>query len=315
MSRSHDLPRRSCHAVPASSPRFIERSQELAADMILLDLEDSVAPDKKVDASIAAAAAVRSGDWGEKVLCVRVNAWSTPWTAFDLLAVVSGAGVRLDSVMVPKVESAAQVVATDLVLRQAEIAASLPVGHVAIEIQIESAIGLAMVEQICGASERVASVSFGPADFAASLGMPTLQGGVPAGSAGHEFSYALSRIMVAGRAYGLQVLDGPYMDISDLRGLEDYARTVHLLGVDGKWTVHPDQIPVVNEVFTPAVDVFERACLIVEACERASASGLGAIRFEGEMIDEASRHMATRLMRRGERCGLSQRSSRSSPET
>lgn len=303
--RTRDLPRRSCHAVPASNPRFIERAQTLAADMVFLDLEDSVAPARKEEARAAAAEAVRVGDWGDTILCVRVNSWSTRWTVADLTEVVVTAGPRLDEVMLPKVESAAQVVAADLVLRQAELAAGLPVGHLGLEIQIESAEGVANVDQICAASSRLEAVAFGPADFAASMHMPTVRGGVPSvAGRGDEFTYALSRILVAARVNGLQVIDGPYLDIDDHQGLRKYSQRVHSFGLDGKWTVHPGQIAVVNEVFTPTRDQYERAVAVVDACERAAAGGDGAVRFEGEMIDEASRQMAVRLVHRGERCGF-----------
>jgi citrate lyase subunit beta/citryl-CoA lyase len=150
----------------------------IPADMVFLDLEDAVAPKEKESSRARVANAIRTQDWGDKVLCVRVNDWSTKWTAFDIIEVVGGAGARLDEIMLPKVETAAQIVATDLLLRQVEIANGLPVGHIGIEAQIETARGLINVEEICAASPRLETIIFGPADFAASMEMPVLTGGV-----------------------------------------------------------------------------------------------------------------------------------------
>lgn len=305
-ARSRDLPRRSCHAVPGSSPRFIAKARDLPADMVFLDLEDAVAPAEKEAARATVAEAVATGEWGDTILAVRVNDWSTPWTTFDIVEVVARAGPRLDEIVLPKVEGQAQVVAADLVLRQAETRAGLPVGHVGIEAQIESPAGLIDVEAICAASPRLEAVVFGPADFAASMHMPMLTAGVEIPEyPGDHFHYALTRILAAGRAHGLQVVDGPYLRIRDLDGLRGYCRRARALGVDGKWTVHPDQIPIVNEAFSPTQAEFDRACGVVHAVDAAAGDeGRGAIRFGDEMVDEASRKMAARVVARGERAGL-----------
>jgi citrate lyase subunit beta/citryl-CoA lyase len=304
--RSRDLPRRSCHAVPGSNPRFVEKAQDLPADMVFLDLEDSVAPKEKEAARKTVAEAIRDGDWGDKVVCVRVNDWSTKWTVFDIIEVVGNSGDRLDEIMLPKVETAAQVVAADMVLRQVEIDAGLPVGQTGLEAQIETTTGLINVEAICAASPRLETIVFGPADFAASMEMPVLTGGVQiAEYPGDHFHYVLSKILMAGRANGLQVIDGPYLKIRDVDGLRDYSQRARTLGYDGKWTLHPDQIPVVNETFSPTQEQFDRALAILDAYEQATeGEGKGAVMFGDEMIDEASRKMATKFVRRGERAGL-----------
>jgi citrate lyase subunit beta/citryl-CoA lyase len=177
-ARSRDLPRRSCLSIPGSSEKMMGKGPSIPADMIFLDLEDACAPSEKEAARGKIVDAIKNNDWGDRVLCVRVNDWSTKWTAFDILEVVGGAGERLDEIMLPKVESPDQVVATDLLLRQVEIAAGLPVGHIGIEAQIETARGLINVEAICAASSRLETIIFGPADFAASMEMPVLTGGV-----------------------------------------------------------------------------------------------------------------------------------------
>jgi citrate lyase subunit beta / citryl-CoA lyase len=304
--RTRELPRRSCHAVPGSNPRFIEKAQGLPVDMVFLDLEDSVAPKEKEGARQTIAEAVRGGDWGETVVCVRVNDWSTRWTVHDIVEVVGQAGERLDEIMLPKVESAAQVVAADMVLRQVEIQAGLPVGHVGIEAQIETATGLINVEEICAASDRLETIIFGPADFAASMEMPVLTGGVQIPEyPGDHFHYVFNKILMAGRANGLQVIDGPYLKIRDSDGLRDYCQRARTLGFDGKWTLHPDQVTVVNEMFSPTQEQFDRALDILEAYEKATEDeGRGAVMFGDEMIDEASRKMANKFVRRGERAGL-----------
>jgi citrate lyase subunit beta / citryl-CoA lyase len=304
--RSRDLPRRSCHAVPGSNPKFIDKAQALLADMVFLDLEDSVAPKEKEAARKTVAEAIREGDWGDKVVCVRVNDWSTKWTVYDIIEVVGQAGDRLDEIMLPKVQNAAQVVAADMVLHQVEVDAGLPVGHVGLECQIETTTGLINVEEICAASSRMETIVFGPADFAASMEMPVLTGGVQIPEyPGDHFHYVLSKILMAGRANGLQVIDGPYLKIRDVDGLRDYSQRAHTLGYDGKWTLHPDQIAVVNEVFSPTQEQFDHALSILDAYEHATeGEGRGAVMFGDEMIDEASRKMATKFVRRGERAGL-----------
>jgi citrate lyase subunit beta / citryl-CoA lyase len=304
--RTLDLPRRSCHAVPGSNARFIEKAQGLPVDMVFLDLEDSVAPKEKEGARKIVAEAIREGDWGDKVVCVRVNDWSTKWTVFDIVEVATQSGERLDEIMLPKVENAAQVVAADMVLRQAEIQAGLPIGHIGIEAQIETAQGLINVEEICTASPRLETIIFGPADFAASMEMPVLTGGVQiAEYPGDHFHYVFSKILMAGRANGLQVIDGPYLYIRDHDGFRDYCQRTRTLGYDGKWALHPDQVTILNEVFSPTQEQFDRAWDILEAYRQATEDeGKGAVMFGDEMIDEASRKMAVKFVSRGERAGL-----------
>jgi citrate lyase subunit beta/citryl-CoA lyase len=282
------------------------KGPSIPADMIFLDLEDACAPSEKEAARGKIVDAIKNNDWGERVLCVRVNDWSTKWTAFDILEVVGGAGERLDEIMLPKVESAEQVVATDLLLRQVEIAAGLPVGHIGIEAQIETAKGLINVEQICAASPRLETIIFGPADFAASMEMPVLTGGVQIPDyPGDHFHYVFNKILMAGRANGLQVIDGPYLYIRDPDGFRDYCKRTRILGYDGKWALHPDQVTILNEVFSPTQEQFDRAHDILDAYQQATeGEGKGAVMFGDEMIDEASRKMALKFISRGERAGL-----------
>ena len=192
----------------------------LGSDMVFLDLEDACAPKEKVAARGKVVEAIRTHDWADKVLCVRINDWSTKWTAYDILEVVGGAGERLDEIMLPKVENASQIQATDMLLRQVEIASGLPIGHIGIEAQIETTRGLINVEEICAASPRLETIIFGPADFAASMEIPVLTGGVQIPDyPGDHFHYVFSKILMAGRANGLQVIDGPYLYIRDRKSV------------------------------------------------------------------------------------------------
>jgi len=305
--RSRHLPRRSCLSVPGSSPKMLAKAPGLGADMVFLDLEDAVAPLEKDAARDHVVKAINEQDWGDVVLCVRVNAWDTKWTYRDVVHVVENASERLDELMLPKVQTAAEVQALDLLLTQIEATIGRAT-RVGIEPQIETARGLINVEEICAASSRLETIVFGPADFAASTEMPVLTGGVQIPEyPGDHFHYVFSKILMAGRANGLQVIDGPYLKIRELDALRDYATRTRILGYDGKWALHPDQVQVINEVYTPTQEQFDRAWDILEAYQAATtAEGdrRGAVMFGDEMIDEASRKMATKFVSRGERAGM-----------
>jgi citrate lyase subunit beta/citryl-CoA lyase len=274
--------------------------------MFFLDLEDAVAPLEKEAARAKVVAAVAEQDWRDAVVCVRVNAWDTKWTYGDVIEVVGKAGTRLDEIMLPKVQRAAEVVAMDLLLTQVEINSGLPPGHIGIEAQIETAQGLINVEEICAASPRLETVILGPVDFSASMGMPSLAGGLLIPEyPGDYFHYVFMKILMAGRANGLQVIDGPYVRIRDLDGFRQYATRTQILGFDGKWSLHPDQVAVLNEVFSPTQEQFDRAQAVLDAYREATeGERKGAVMFGDEMIDEASRKVAVTLVARGERAGL-----------
>jgi citrate lyase subunit beta / citryl-CoA lyase len=296
--------RRSCLSVPGSSPKMLAKAPGLPADEVFLDLEDSVAPAAKAEARAAVANALKSGDWRGKTVGVRVNAVSTPWCHRDVAEVVSVAGRHLDCLLLPKVEAPSDVTFVANLLRMVEQEAGLP-RPIGIEAQIESAAGLRAVDEIAVSSSRLVSLVFGPGDMAASLGMPSVTIGESApGYPGDQWHAVLMRILVAARAAGLQAIDGPFGRISDLAGLRAAAIRSYQLGYDGKWVLHPDQIPVVNEVFTPGQDEFERALALLAAYAGATGAQAGAVSFGGEMIDEASRKMAERLAVRGRAAGL-----------
>jgi citrate lyase subunit beta/citryl-CoA lyase len=285
---------------------MLAKAPGLAADMVFMDLEDAVAPLEKEAARAKVVDAVKNQDWGEKVLCVRVNAWDTKWTYGDVIEVVGNAGERLEEIMLPKVQTAAEVVALDLLLTQVEINAGLPRGHIGIEAQIETARGLINVDEICAASPRLETVILGPVDFSASMEMPSLSGGLLIPDyPGDYFHYVFMRILMAGRANALQVIDGPYVKVRDPEGFREYSRRTQLLGFDGKWALHPDQVTILNEVFSPTQEQFDRAWAVLDAYREATeGERKGAVMFGDEMIDEASRKVAVKVVSRGERAGL-----------
>lgn len=304
--RSRNLPRRSCLSTPGSSDRFLAKAPTARADFSFLDLEDSVAPNEKAAARSKVVNAITTLDWDDRVLCVRVNAWDTPWTYGDVIEVVGHAGTRLDEIMMPKVERAADVIAMDLLLTQVEKNAGLPPGHIGIEAQIETAQGLINVEEICGASSRLESIVFGPADFAASIGMPvtTIDETIHDGPS-NPFSYVFAKILMAGRANALHVIDGPFLKVRDLEALRFAAEITASYGFDGKWALTPDQATVLNEVYSPSQALFDKSWDILDAYKVATEKDhAGAVMFGDEMIDEASAKIANSFVARGARSGM-----------
>ncbi|MEV7011885.1 CoA ester lyase [Streptosporangium sp. NPDC051022] len=299
--------RRSCLAVPGSNPRFLEKAQGLPADEVFLDLEDSVAPLAKEEARKNVVAALREGDWSGKTRVVRVNDLSTHWTYRDVIEVVEGAGEFLDCLMLPKVEDPGQVAWLDTLLTQIERANGLQVGRIGIEAQIESARGLVNVDAIGGASRRLETLVFGPADFMASINMRTLVVGEqpPGYTEGDAYHYILMRILMAARTHGLQAIDGPYLAIKDLDGYRRVAGRSAALGFDGKWVLHPTQVETANEVFSPSQEDYDRAELILDAYDYyTTVERRGAVMLGDEMIDEASRKMALVVTAKGRAAGL-----------
>ena len=294
-------------SVPASSERFLAKARDLPVDEVMLDLEDSVAPAAKSAARDLAVAALQAGGFGRKLVAVRVNGATTPWAYRDVIAVVEGAPGAVDSLILPKVSSPAAVVWLDVLLSQVEQATGQPAGRIGIEAQIEDAAGLAAVEAIAAASPRLVSLVFGPADFMASVGMRSLTvGGRPEGYEFDPHHYTLMRILVAAKANGLQAIDGPYAKIADTDGLRAVAASAAALGFDGKWVLHPGQVGVVNEVFTPAPEDYARAVRILDAYQQATETDRrGAVMLDGEMIDEASRKMALMIAAKGAAAGRS----------
>ena len=299
-------PRRSCLSVPGSSPKMLAKAPSLPADEVFMDLEDSVAPGAKEEARGSVVQALKEGDWTGKTVVVRVNGVYTKWCYRDLIEVVENAGDFLDCLMIPKVESASDVQFVDGLLRQIEDTTGLD-KHIGLELQIETATGLAGIHEIAQASDRAETLIFGPADMSASLGLPTVTAGLPMpGYPGDHWHHVLMTILIAARHAGLQAIDGPYLVIKDLDGFRNMATRSRALGYDGKWALHPGQVDVLNQVFTPTQEEFDKAEAMLEAYHHATDVEMqGAVMFGTEMIDEASRKMAEQLALRGRAAGLS----------
>jgi citrate lyase subunit beta/citryl-CoA lyase len=311
-------PRRSCLAVPGSSPRFLEKAQSLPADQVVLDREDACAPLVKESARHSMGAALNKGDWTGKTRVVRVNDWTTHWTYRDVVTVVEGAGASLDCVMLPKVQDADQVRALDLLLTQIEKTMGFEVGRIGIEAQIENAKGLVNVDEIAAASARLETIVFGPADYMDSINMKSLVvGEQPPGYPADAYHYIMMRILIAARAHDRQAIDGPYLQVRNVRGFCEVARRAAALGFDGKWVLHPDQIAAANEIFSPSQEDYDHAELILDAyywCTSEAGGAKGSAMLGEEMIDEASRKMALRIAGKGRAAGMQRTSKFEPPE-
>jgi citrate lyase subunit beta/citryl-CoA lyase len=310
-------PRRSCLAVPGSSPRFLEKAKSLNSDQVFLDLEDACAPLAKPSARKNIVAALNEGGWGQRLRVVRVNDWTTHWTYRDVIEVVEGAGANLDCIMLPKVADAAQVQALDILLTQIEKTNGLEVGKIGIEAQIETAQGLINVNDIAFASPRIEAIIFGPADFMASINMKSLVvGALHPDYPGDPFHYILMQILMAARARGVHAIDGPFLQVRDVPAFEEVAKRSAMLGFDGKWVLHPGQIEPANEIYAPSQEDYDHAELILDAYEHATSEAggkKGSAMLGEEMIDEASAKMALVIAGKGRAAGMERTSSFTPP--
>jgi citrate lyase subunit beta/citryl-CoA lyase len=285
---------------------MIDKARGLPSDMVFLDLEDAVAPGAKEQARSTVVAGLLSGGFAAHVVSVRINDVRTPWALGDVRAVMEQAAGRFDTLMLPKCSAPGDVAWLDLTLAMLERSAGVDVGSVGIEVQIEDAAGLTSIDAILAASPRIEAVHVGPGDLHASLRIPTTSLG-RSGPDGDPFHHVLGRILVAARTAGTQVLDGPFPAISDIPGLVAAARRVAAMGYDGKWVLHPTQVDPVNAAFTPDQDAFDHAERVLAAYDVATsaAGGLrGAILHDGEMVDEATRRMASTVQQRGRAAGM-----------
>lgn len=283
-------------AVPATNRKMVEKALASGADDIFLDLEDAVAPDSKAGARGDIVGALRELDWGGQRTIYRVNALDTGWFYRDLIEVVEEAGEHLDAVLLPKIQRSEDVHVAATLLTQLELSCGLETGGIKLEAQIETAEGLVNIDAISCASDRLEALHFGPGDFAASLRMPQTSIGTmdewDESYPGHRFGYVMQRIVVAARAAGLRALDGPVADYGDEEGLRKSCLLARSLGFDGKWCIHPAQIEVVNNVFSPTEAEVQWAQKVVAAYEEANAAGSGAVSVDGMMVDAASVRMA-----------------------
>ena len=297
-------------AVPGSQPGMFPKAAASEADVVFLDLEDAVAPDEKEGARHNVIKALNEIDWGKKTMSVRINGLDTHYMYRDVVDVVEQAGERLDLIMVPKVGTAADVYAVDMMVTQIEAAKGYK-KRIGFEHIIETALGMQNIHAIAAASKRNESLHFGVADYAASTrARTTVIGGVSRDYAvltdemgegravhwGDMWHYALARLVVAARANGLRPLDGPFGDFSDPDGFRAAARRAAALGCEGKWAIHPSQIAMANEVMSPSAAEVARAERILVAMAEAEAAGKGAVSLNGRLIDYASIRQAEVLI-------------------
>jgi malyl-CoA/(S)-citramalyl-CoA lyase len=291
---------------------MLEKAPDLGADIVMLDLEDAVAPDDKAQARVNIIDALCELDWSKSSVSLRINGLDTHYCYRDLVDVVENAGQHLDTIMIPKVGSAGDVHLVATLLTQIEDALRLP-RRIGIAVLIETAIGMVKCEEIAAACpERMEAMVFGVADYAASVQSHTTSiGGANPDYAvltdaengtgrerhwGDQWHYALSRIAVVSRAYGLRPIDGPFGDFTDRDGYLASARRAAVLGYEGKWAIHPSQISLANEIFTPDDHLVEKTHRIIAAMKEAAAEGKGAVSLDGRLIDAASIRMAETLL-------------------
>jgi citrate lyase subunit beta/citryl-CoA lyase len=296
--------RRTQLATPASDPNFMESASNSDADEVFLDLEDSVAPNAKAEAREPLIEAAVEHDWSGKILSYRINGIDTRWWYDDVIEVVSEAGEYIDDIIVPKVAGPSDVHTVENLLEQVEVNAGLEVGAIGLEPQIEDGEGMQNVHEIAHASDRLDAIIFGPGDYSAAMGTPGLDIGQFPEYPGHYWHHALSECNSAAKSAGIPCLDGPYADIDDPEGFRESAQRANLLGCDGKWAIHPSQIEIANEVFAPDPDVAERAKRIVDAYAEAMEEGKGAVKVDGQMVDEATNKMARDIVDKAEAAGI-----------
>jgi malyl-CoA/(S)-citramalyl-CoA lyase len=298
-------------AVPGSQPQLFEKAAKSAADVVFLDLEDAVAPDDQAQARKNIIQALHDVDWGSKTLSVRINGLDTHYMYRDVVDVIEQGGDRLDLIMIPKIGTPADVYALDMLVTQCEDAVKRK-KRIGFELIIETALGMQNVNEIAGASKRLESLHFGVADYSASIrarttviGGPNKMYGVLTDKDGDKprdfhwgdmWHYAIARMVVAARANGLRPLDGPFGDFSDPEGFKAQAYRAAVLGCEGKWAIHPSQIALANEVYSPSEAEVTRAKRILEAMAQAQREGKGAVALDGRLIDIASIRQAEALV-------------------
>ena len=298
-------------AVPGSQPKLFEKAAKSEADVIFLDLEDAVAPDDKPQARKNIIEALNDLDWGTKTMSVRINGLDTHFMYRDVIDVIEQTGERLDLIMIPKVGTAADVYAVDMLVTQVEAAKGRK-KRIGFELIIETALGMANVDAIAAASPRNESLHFGVADYAASTRARTVQIGGPNPAYavltdkaedgtrqthwGDMWHYAVARMVVAARATGLRPVDGPFGDFSDPDGFRAQANRAGVLGCEGKWAIHPSQVDLANEVMGLSEKEVDRARRVLAAMEQARKEGKGAVSLDGRLIDIASIRQAEALV-------------------
>jgi citrate lyase subunit beta/citryl-CoA lyase len=283
---------------------MIERAAAGDADLVFLDLEDAVAPSEKVAARRPVIEGLNKLDWGAKTRAVRVNGTHTHWCYEDVVEVVTGAGKNLDVIIVPKVKAPRDVWFIDTLLTQLELKLGLEEGRIGLELLIEETEALARVEEIAGCSSRIEALILGFGDFSASQGMRmSLMGKGEGKYPGDAWHYHRNRMIVAARANGLDAIDGPFGDFRDDDGYRQEARWASALGAVGKWAIHPAQVPIANDVYSPTEDEIKRARRMIEQVRAAEEGGQGAASAGGVMVDAATARIFEIVLERARRTG------------
>jgi citrate lyase subunit beta/citryl-CoA lyase len=298
----HDLrARRSELATPASNERMCEKAARAGADLVFLDLEDACAPAAKEQARGIAVRVLTELDWGTTVRAVRVNGLETQWCHDDIIEVVSGARDELDVLILPKARSARDVWWVDVLLTQLEtkLGLSRPIG---LEVLVEESEGLANAVEIAKASNRLEAIIFGAGDLSASQRARVDGNFDPVSEYPGDFwHFARFQVVTAARAAGIDAIDAPYPAYLDPEGYRRSATHASLLGFDGKWAIHPEQIPIAHDVFSPTTEEVEEARSAMEAYQAAEADGVGAIGRDGRLVDAAHMRLARNVLLKAER--------------
>lgn len=290
-------------AVPGSSDKMMAKAAAMDVDHVFLDLEDAVAPAAKVPARAQIVEALNTLDFGRSVRCVRINDLDTHHAYEDVIAVVEGAGANLDTILVPKVRNACDVRFVDRLLTQIETKLGLP-RRIGIEVLIEEAEAIMRVEEIAAASPRLEALIFGMGDYSASQGIDPRAIAGDSGYPGDIWHYARYKMIVAARAFGLDAVDGPFVNFRDGDWFRTECVRARQLGAVGKWAIHPSQVAIAQEVFSPSQQEVDRAYKAVAAYREAQAQGLGAIQVDGQMVDVATVRLVQRVIDQAERAGI-----------
>ena len=285
-------------AVPGSSPKMFEKAITSNADVVFLDLEDAVSPQDKIPSRQNIIKAIKEMNWKEKgkTISIRINSLDTHYMYRDVIEIVEEVGEKIDTILIPKAGSASDVYMVDCLLTQIEDNKKFK-NKIGIECLIETALGMSNIKEIAKSSERLEALHFGVADYAASLKARTvIIGGLNPDYPGDQWHHGLSQLVMTCRAYGLRAIDGPFGDFNDKDSYIASAKRAAAIGFDGKWAIHPSQIDLANEVFSPPEKEVNKSIRILEELEKAAKEGKGAAQLDGRMIDAASARMAENVV-------------------
>ena len=285
-------------AVPGSSPKMFEKAITSNADVVFLDLEDAVSPQDKIPSRQNIIKAIKEMNWKEKgkTISIRINSLDTHYMYRDVIEIVEEVGEKIDTILIPKAGSASDVYMVDCLLTQIEDNKKFK-NKIGIECLIETALGMSNIKEIAKSSKRLEALHFGVADYAASLKARTvIIGGLNPDYPGDQWHHGLSQLVMTCRAYGLRAIDGPFGDFNDKEAYIASAKRAAAIGFDGKWAIHPSQIDLANEVFSPPEKEVNKAIRILEELEKAANEGKGAAQLDGRMIDAASARMAENVV-------------------